>query len=271
MSDVRAQLLAAEIERYHEAALRMADAARDVIQSLRRTGVSVTRKPDNSLVTNTDFAVEQRLRELIAADYPTHGIVGEEYPPANADSPFQWILDPIDGTEEFARGIPTYGSIIALHFRNQPLVGVIDHGALSLRVHGAFGLGAWRGKRRIALADAPHAALNGGDSIVICARHNFTRHSNDDRHFDRITRSYPNHRIFRSCYGHTLAITGNVDAMVEYGNRVWDLAASRVLTEEAGGKYVTVQEIDVPGIGLICGAVFGKQATVDKIIELLAA
>src|SRR5439155_2295528 len=72
--------------------------------------------------------------------FPDHGVIGEEYPPTRRESAFQWILDPIDGTEEFVHGVPTFGTMLALHHRGVPLVGVIDDPALDIRVHAGW---AW--------------------------------------------------------------------------------------------------------------------------------
>src|SRR3989441_10990053 len=145
----------ADVERYHAAAVEMADEARRIVESAIERGFEVETKPDASLVTDIDHAVERRLRELIGRGAPAHGVLGEESPPTHPESAFQWILDPIDGTEEFVHGVPTFGTMLALHHRGVPLVGVIDHPALDLRVHAAVGLGAYRNGRPIRLTGAP--------------------------------------------------------------------------------------------------------------------
>jgi fructose-1,6-bisphosphatase/inositol monophosphatase family enzyme len=104
---------------------------------------------------------------------------------------------------------------------------------------------------------------------VLSARANFTRYADHGNLFDAITRQHPNHRIYRSCFAHTCAITGAADAMVDYGNRIWDLAASQILVEEAGGKYVMIQDVDVPRVGRVLGGVFGKPTLVDRLVRLL--
>jgi len=143
---------AADIKRYHAAAVELADEARRIITPALERGFTVKTKADASLVTDVDQAIERRARELIDRWFPDHGVIGEEYPPTRPDSPFQWIIDPIDGTEEFVHGIPTFGTMLALHHRGVPLVGVIDHAALDLRVNAGFGLGAFRNGQRIRLA-----------------------------------------------------------------------------------------------------------------------
>src|SRR6266536_167080 len=171
-----AKIPRADIERYHAAAVELADAARRIVAPAVERGFEVETKPDASLVTDIDHAVERRLRELIGRWFPDHGVIGEEYPPTHPDSAFQWIMDPIDGTEEFVHGIPTFGAMLALHHRGVQLVGVIDHPALDLRVNAGRGVGAYRNGQRIRLPEAPVSPRPEGVRLVLSARLNFTRH-----------------------------------------------------------------------------------------------
>lgn len=267
MIDPRTELSRSDVEDFQAAALELADEARAIIRTMLGTGFNVVRKPDGSFVTGADFKVEERLREMVERRFPEHGILGEEYAPRFPDAPFQWIFDPIDGTEEFVQRLPTFGSIIALYFRGVPVVGVIEHPALELRVNAAFGLGACHNGRRVRLTDAD--AVTGGERVVLSARANFTRHRDHGHYFDALTRAFPNHRIYRSCFNHTCAVIGAADGAVDYDNRIWDIAASRILIEEAGGKFVAVRDDDVPGVGRLYGTVFGKPAVVDRLVALL--
>jgi fructose-1,6-bisphosphatase/inositol monophosphatase family enzyme len=99
----------ADVERYHAAVSELADEARRVAAPMLERGLTTETKADASLVTDVDRAIERRLREMIGRWFPDHGILGEEFPPERAESTFQWILDPIDGTEELVHGIPTWG------------------------------------------------------------------------------------------------------------------------------------------------------------------
>jgi len=112
-----ARIPRADVERYHAAAVEMADEARRIVEPAIERGFEVETKPDASLVTDIDHAVERRFRELIGRWFPDHGVIGEEYPPTHPESAFQWILDPIDGTEEFVHGVPTFGTMLGLHYR----------------------------------------------------------------------------------------------------------------------------------------------------------
>jgi fructose-1,6-bisphosphatase/inositol monophosphatase family enzyme len=266
-----AALSPAEIERYHAAALELADEARRLVVPALAGGYQVGTKADASVVTEVDRAVETRLRELIDRWFPEHGVIGEEYPPTRPASAFQWILDPIDGTDEFVHGVPTFGTMLALHHRGEALVGVIDHPALDVRVHAARGRGAYRNDRRIHLADAPADLRPERARLVLSARVNFMRRVDEGALFEALTRAWPNHRIYRAAYAHTAVVSGAADAMVDMHNHVWDLAAAPVLIEEAGGRYVLVRDFpDADGARLV-SAVFGRPAVVERLLPLFGA
>jgi fructose-1,6-bisphosphatase/inositol monophosphatase family enzyme len=261
-------IAAGDISRYHAAAVEMMEEARRIIEPALARGFNVETKADASLVTDIDRAVELRLRELIERWFPDHGILGEEYPPARADSPFQWIMDPIDGTEEFVHGIPTFGSMLALYHRGRPLVGAIDHPALNLTVNAGAGLGAYRNGQRIRLLDAPPTVRPEAIRLVLSARINFTRHVDEGHLFETVTRLYPNHRIYRAAYAITATVIGALDAMVDMHNQIWDLAPCQVLIEEAGGRYAVVRDFPAKDGSRILSAIFGRPAIVSQLVAV---
>jgi fructose-1,6-bisphosphatase/inositol monophosphatase family enzyme len=256
---------ARDIERYHAAAVQLAAEARSIVKPALERGFAVETKADASLVTDVDRGIERRLRELIERWFPDHGVIGEEYPPTQPDSPFQWIMDPIDGTEEFIHGIPTWGAMLALHHRGAPLVGVIDHPALDLSVSAARGIGAYKNGQRFRLPAGPASQRPEAVRLVLSARINFTRHVDEGFLFEGLTRRYPNHRIYRAAYAHTAVVMGAADAMVDMHNHVWDLAPSQVLIEEAGGRYAVVRDFPAPDGERMLSAVFGQPAVVDSL------
>ncbi|MBY8853096.1 hypothetical protein K7G98_34635, partial [Saccharothrix sp. MB29] len=119
-------------------------------------------KADNSFVTATDRAIEARLRELIGAAHPDHGIVGEEYGSSNADAEVVWVLDPLDGTAPFIAGIPVYGTLIGVSRHGRPWIGVLDYPATDDRWVGVSGTFAERNGAKVAVrrcADLSSALL----------------------------------------------------------------------------------------------------------------
>jgi fructose-1,6-bisphosphatase/inositol monophosphatase family enzyme len=263
--DVRNEIPAHDIARFHASALEFSASARVLILSLLAAGFEVKRKPDRSFVTSADLKVEEQWRELIGRHFPDHGIIGEEYPPTRPEAPFQWIMDPIDGTEDFVQRMPAFGSILALHYRGEPVVGVIDHPVLDIRVSAAFGLGARKNGERITLADLDPGTIDGTERVMLPARASFTRYRDEGPLFDTLTRAHPNHRIYRTCFAHTCAVLGQADAAIEYGDPIWDLAASRILIEEAGGRFLNVRAWDAPGVGRVYASIMGKPALVDRL------
>jgi fructose-1,6-bisphosphatase/inositol monophosphatase family enzyme len=270
MSDASAGLARPDLERFRDHALALADEARRLLRSFQAGGFEVTHKADGSHVTTADLTVESRLRAMTEDAFPGHGIVGEEFPAARPEADFQWIFDPVDGTENFVERIPTFGTIIGLHFRGYPVVGVIDVPMLGARVHAARGLGAFGDGGRLSLTDVAASAPADAVRLVLSARANFVRHRDEGALFDAVTRAYPNHRIYRSCYAHLCAATGQADVAVDAGNPIWDIAAAQVVVEEAGGTFRVVQESVAEGQRIFT-TVFGRPGLTDRVSALLGA
>lgn len=269
-SDPRALLQASDLHKLRDAALSFSDVCREVIERTVSHGVEVSIKPDQSPVTNADIAAEGAFRERVQRDFPEMGVLGEEFGHTRADSAWQWVIDPVDGTSDFAHGLPIWGSIIGLFYHGEPVVGVIDHPDLDLRVHAGYGLGAYRNGERLSLSDFEPARDHSKARIGIPSRSNFVKRNADGAAFDELASAYPDFRVFRSCLTHTYAATGQLDAALEWDVNLWDLAATQVIIEEAGGRYVRLRERGHPGTGMLYCAVFGRPAVADRISALLA-
>jgi len=264
MTDPRHEVPVGELSRFREVLSALSSRARESIQQHSAAGLNTRQKPDGSFVTDADVETERSLREFVRRSFPDHGIIGEESAPERPESPYQWIFDPIDGTEEFINNIPTYGTIIGLHYKGQPIVALIDHPALDLCLTATFGQGTRRNGVPVFIGEVPNPKQL---RIALAARKNFLDVSDEGKIFDTLTRTYPNHRIYRSCYAHTLAAVGAIDAMIEYGNHIWDLAATQLLTEESGGRYEIVQDVHTDDGDHIFGAVCGRGDAVKQIVK----
>jgi len=108
-----------------------------------------------------------------------------------------------------------------------------------------------------------------GVRLVLSARLNFTRHVDEGRLFEALTRAYPTHRIYRAAYAHTTVATDAADAMVDMHNEIWDLAPAQVLIEGARACYEVVRDFAAADGGRILSAVFGRPAVVDRVVTLL--
>ncbi len=251
--------------RFLTEALEIVGAARRITLARMAGGFARWKKADQSFVTDADLEVERLFRSELARRFPEHGIVGEEFEPVNPEADFQWIVDPIDGTLSFTRGIPLFGTIVGLHHRGTPIVGIIDHPALGRCYSAAAGLGAFRDGERIRLHDlAPDERVE-DEPIASGDRHQFLR-SDRGEAFDALMRGHPRVRTYADCFGHTLAAEGAVGAMVDFGLRIWDLAATQVLIEEAGGRYVCAQTLERPGEGTLYGIICGKPRVVEWLL-----
>ena len=265
--DIREEVSEEKRSEYLEKAKLFANDCRSIIQSEVDGGrLEPTLKRDLSLVTNADKAAEKVFSENVKKYYPDHGIIGEEFLEDNPHphTDFQWIIDPIDGTTEFVHEIPVYGTIIALHYKKKPLVGLLDHSALDVRCCGAFGLGVTLGDKKITLSDLKPES-DGSERVVISAPDNFRRFKGTEEFFIRVARAYPNLRILHGCFAQTCTIAGSYDAMIEWNVREWDVAAAQVLVEEARGKY---RRLPTPEDGDVHCAVFGKPRVVSSISRL---
>jgi histidinol phosphatase-like enzyme (inositol monophosphatase family) len=197
-----------------------------------QAGVDVELKADDSPVTVADRHAEQFLRARIAARYPDHAILGEEYGAAGAHERYRWVIDPIDGTKSFVSGVPFYGVLVGLEVDGVPAVGVCHFPALGETLSAATGLGCeWNGRRaRVSGVDRiEEAALGYSDSRDLADRMGADWVSL--AHSVRIVRGWGD------CYGHCLVATGRLDVMLDAAMNPWDCCALVPILREAGGAF----------------------------------
>jgi histidinol phosphatase-like enzyme (inositol monophosphatase family) len=192
----------------------------------------ITTKADGSPVTIADKQAEEKLRELIRREYPDHGILGEEFGRERPDSEFLWIIDPIDGTKSFVRGVPLYGVLIALEYRKECVIGVIHHPALGETVRAAKGLGCfWNDHRAtVSSVDDPKKAM------ILCTN-GASFHKKDPELLSALLDRVTLWRGWSDCYGYTLVATGRAEVMLDPAMAPWDCAALKPILEEAGGTF----------------------------------
>lgn len=197
-----------------------------------QTGVAIERKPDQSVVTVADRAAEQLIRRLITARFPDHVIVGEEFGGDTRRSAPRWVIDPIDGTTTFVRGVPFYGVLIALEIDGVPKVGVAYFPALDEMVSAATGLGChWNG--RVARVSDVHSLADA--TVVYTDAGNV--HARLGEGWKGLMRDTAVQRGWGDCYGHALVATGRADIMLDPRMNPWDCAALIPILHEAGGRF----------------------------------
>ncbi len=217
-------------------ALELADLA-DAI-ALDRFGAHdlvVETKPDLSPVTEADKAAEQAIRARLAAACPTDGVYGEEYGEDYGDTARRWIVDPIDGTRNYSRGVPVWATLIALEQRGVLEVGVVSAPALRRRWWAERGVGAFANGEPIHVS----AVARIEDAILGFAL---------DGPLPDLARRCWHARGFGDFWAHMLVAEGAMDGTIDsVGVSVWDLAAVKVIVEEAGGRFTDragVERID---------------------------
>jgi histidinol-phosphatase len=191
-------------------------------------------------VTQADQAIERVIRERIADAYPDHGLVGEEYGVEQGDASIRWYIDPIDGTHNFIRGVPLFGTLLGVERDREMQVGVMSAPAMRDRWFAWRGGGAWSrgldGERRIRVSEV--SSLD--DAQVLYGSANETRSSGLMPGFDGLVAAAWRERGFGDFWGYALVAEGAAEVMLETGMHSWDLAAPQVIIEEAGGRVTDI-------------------------------
>lgn len=220
----------ASLERLLDSAGRLADSARAITRKHFRGPVAVEAKADASPVTIADRDAEAVIRTLIEKEFPSHGIVGEEFGTARDDAEYVWVIDPIDGTKAFITGKPLFGTLIAVERRGTPLLGLIDMPILDERWLGATGRPTTfngkpaKARRCRALSDALLATTSpdlfaGAEAAA----------------FGRVRTEASSCHYGGDCYNYALLASGFLDLVIEAGLKSYDFMALAPVITEAGG------------------------------------
>jgi histidinol-phosphatase len=236
-----------------------------ILSGFRSPDLPVERKSDGSPVTRFDREAERRIREVLEAD-PEHRwpVLGEEFGGDTAGSQYRWVVDPIDGTLPYSRGLPYFGTLVAFEDAQagRALAGVIQLHAFNEIYTAARGLGSHCNGARISVA--PHREL--ADCIVSAPDVNKFRVAGLGAGYEKLSDAGPFFRGNGDCWMHAMAARGAVDVVVEFSLNRWDLAATEVLVEEAGGRFLTRPSKTVSGK---FDTVFGSPHAVGEVVGLL--
>jgi histidinol-phosphatase len=195
--------------------------------------VTVEWKKDDSPVTIADRDAERLLRETLLGNFPLDGFLGEESGDQPGTSGYRWIVDPVDGTRSFFRGIPVWATLVGLEYHGEQIAGVVVAPALGHTFRALRGDGAYRDDRRIrvsGIADLTQATL-------FYTNLKWFERAGKSEDFLRLAGRTQNHRGYGDFWGHMLVAQGSGEMMVEQGVHVWDVAALQPIIEEAGGRF----------------------------------
>lgn len=221
-----------------ELALRLADAA-DAVAMARfdAADLRIDTKPDRTHVTEADLATERAIREILDAERPGDAILGEEYG-TSGDTARRWVIDPIDGTHNYMRGIPVWATLIALSVDGIPQVGVVSQPALGRRWWAATGHGAWTNgrdgePRRIHVSDVDdvaHASISfqsieQWDGVDLLPT------------LERLARAVWRDRGYGDALPYMWLAEGRLELVAEFGVKEYDIAAIAPIVREAGGRF----------------------------------
>jgi histidinol phosphatase-like enzyme (inositol monophosphatase family) len=249
-----------DFEKVAAAAEAAADLARAETLSRFRS-VAVETKDDGTPVTEADRAAERVIRKRLQQAFPEFSILGEEYGAEGQSDGPEWIIDPIDGTIGFSRGIPLFSTLIALAVDGESVMGLIDLPALNERYVGWKGGGCRRNGKPTRVSeetDLQRAIISHGDPFCFDER-------GERPAFERMAREIPMLRGYTDAFGYAQVLGGGVGAMVDFGLRIWDVAPVQILVPEAGGRCVTLSEHE----GKV-GLVVGNPALVDELTGFLS-
>lgn len=207
--------------------------------SIRRAQV----KADGTLVTQADVDTDHRIAEAIGQRYPDHDLVSEELDTLYEGAPWCWVIDPIDGTTNFARGVPVWGISVALCYAGWPVLGIVDMPMLRVRYHAVRGQGAWENGEPMHVIAATDPASG--------ARYRLSEPGPLRNHLFAICSRTPYHFVVKvplklrligsAAYNFCLAASGTSLAALDSTPKVWDMAAGWLLVTEAGGVVVQLE------------------------------
>ncbi|GAA3843279.1 histidinol-phosphatase [Saccharothrix violaceirubra] len=247
-------------------ALRLADAADAITTTrFRARDLVVERKPDRTPVTDADTAVEDAIRVILAAEAPDDAVAGEERG-GSFDTGRAWVVDPIDGTKNFLRGVPVWATLIALVEDGRPAVGVVSAPALGRRWWAAAGAGAFTldaaGERRLSVSGVQDI----GDAYLSTTHLSSWVEYHSREAYLRLADAVWENRAFGDFWQHCLVAEGAIDIAAEAIVNPWDVAPFEVLVTEAGGRFSAVT--GEPGFAL--GSALSTNGHLhDTAVELL--
>lgn len=214
-------------------AVRLADTAGKRTLAYYQTDLTVDSKSDESPVTIADREAELLIRQAIEVRFPDHRILGEEFGDDGKDSPYKWIIDPIDGTKSFITGVPFYANLIGLEIEGEVVLGISNFPALGEMMVAATGMGTWINGCRVRVSSVNR--LKNARVMIT-----------DLRHASAVPQAAGAARLLQECkfyrtwgdaYGHYLVAAGRADVALDPHMNPWDCAPFGIILKEAGGWF----------------------------------
>ena len=197
------------------------------------SALDVETKSDGSPVTRADRNAEQVARTWIEARFPEDGILGEEFGETRSGARRRWLIDPVDGTRAFVKGVPLWGTLVAVVEDEQVLAGAADYPAARERIAAARGEGCWWNGARCAVSSVATLA----EATVLATDADFKSTPARGRLWQALAARAYTARTWGDCFGYLMVATGRAELMTDGTLSPWDAAALHVIVEEAGGVF----------------------------------
>ena len=221
-------------EKYHDFCTDLAYRAGQITLGYFNTGIRPEYKPDDTPVTVADRASESFIRAEIEKNYPTHAILGEEFgEKETGKSAFRWIIDPIDGTKSFMRGVPLYAVLIGLEIDGEIKVGAAYYPGTGEMLSAYEGGGTWWNSRRAHVSNVEQLS---GAYVCYTNIKNMAK-QNRQKEWDAISSKALSARGWSDAYGYLLVATGRAEVMLDPIISIWDCGPFPVILKEAGGYF----------------------------------
>ncbi len=211
--------------------------ANDIILAHYQTGIGFSSKDDGSPVTIADKKSEEAIRATISTAFPTHGFIGEEFAVDNTNSPYQWIIDPIDGTKNFMRGVPFFTTELALFKNGKPYLGISHIPTLGKTVSAVQGQGTTVNGQRVHVSTTNSLQ----EAYLIVGSLKYFKKQQKLNQLLELATTTMSFKCLGEAWSYHLLAQGNCDAVIEAQTKIWDIAAQSIIIPEAGG---TVTDID---------------------------
>ncbi len=236
------------------------------LDRFKAVDLEVSTKPDMTHVTDADLEVEDRVRSMLKRARPRDAVHGEERDDSGF-GPRRWVIDPIDGTANFVRGVPVWATLVALMDNDEVVVGVVSAPALNRRWWASLGGGAFTG-RNLFQPTPCHVSFVGdmADAFLSYASLGGWVASGRGQQFGDLLRDCWRTRAFGDFWGYMLLAEGAVDLVAEPELALHDMAAPSIIVTEAGGRFTNLNGVDGPiGPGAIATNNFLHQEVVERL------
>ncbi len=255
------------MQSYLDTAVEIADAAGEIMMKYFDIGVPADWKEDNTPITIADGTINDMVNERIAAEYPDHGVVGEEASIVKPDSPYQWVCDPIDGTVPYMLGIPTNVFSLALCENGKPIVAVVADPYLHRTYTATSGGGCYVNGRQLSVSDKTEMK---GSYMNVSGRSSGDAARGSAIYYDLekagVTQLHHNSMVYEVIQ----VASGMFDGAIFTKSTPWDAATGVLLVTEAGGKVTDLYGGDQRYDRKIKGTIFSNGHLHDALVALVA-